>query len=127
VDRTIKPGVKYTYTVQCLDRDGQLIGAFHSKGKSIRYIAPPVLSKVQNVKRGVKVTWQKSAGAVKYRVFRKTGNGKWQKVGDTAKLTFVDKHVKKGVKYTYTVRCISKNSKSYTSAYDTKGMTIKRR
>jgi fibronectin type 3 domain-containing protein len=75
----------------------------------------------------VKLTWKKSAGAAKYRVLRKTGKGKWVKVGDTTKLTFVDKKAKKGVKYTYTVRCVTKNGKSFTSGYNTKGLSIKRK
>ena len=87
-------------------------------------LATPKLKSVTNAANGVTVQWNKVKGAAKYRVFRKTGNGKWQKVCDTTGLSVIDKKVKSGTKYTYTVRCVSKNGKSYTSAYNKKGLTI---
>lgn len=121
-------GKKYTFTVRCLSSDSKsYTSSYNTTGKAITYIAAPALSKVQNTKSGVKITWKKSAGAAKYRVLRKTGSGKWQKVGDTTALSYVDKKAKKGVKYSYTVRCITKNAKSYTSGYNTKGLTILRK
>ena len=73
---------------------------------------------------GIKVTWSKSAGAAKYRVFRKTGSGKWVTLADTTALSYVDKTAKKGTKYTYTVRCVSADGKTFTSAYNTTGLSI---
>ncbi len=87
-------------------------------------IAAPKISKIENTTDGVKVTWNKVAGAEKYRLYRKTGSGLWQKVGDTTSLSGLNKAVKSGTKYTYTVRCISKDAKSFTSDYDKTGKSI---
>lgn len=100
------------------------ISAYNTTGKTIVYIAEPVLTSVSNVKGGVKVIWAKSNGAAKYRVFRKTGSGSWKKIADITSTSYIDKSVKSGTQYSYAVRCLSKDSKSYTSAYDTRGKTI---
>ena len=125
-DKTAKPGTTYIYTVRCITADGEsYLGWYNTAGLSIKYIAPPVLGKVANVSGGVRITWTKSSGAEKYRVFRKTGNGSWQKLGDTTSLNWTDKTVKSGITYKYTVRCISSNGRSYTSGYDNTGLSIK--
>ena len=84
-----------------------------------------IFEKLKNTKAGVSISWKKSAGAVKYRIFRKTGSGKWAKLADTAKTSIVDKTAKNGKTYSYTIRCISKDGKKYTSGYNAKGSTIK--
>ena len=64
-------------------------------------------------------------GATGYIVYRKTGNGGWQKlatVTGNAKISYLDKTAKKGTTYTYTVKAYYGTS---TSAYNTKGLTIK--
>lgn len=123
-DKNAKSGTKYTYTVRCMSADSKTYtSAYDTKGKTITYIATPVLSKVENVSGGVKVTWKKSAGAAKYRVFRKAGSAGWTKVADTTSTAYTDETAKTGTKYAYTVRCISKDGKSYTSAYNTTGKT----
>ena len=88
-------------------------------------IAAHVLKKISRTKYGVRLIWKASKGAAKYRICRKTGNGKWVKLADVTSLKYVDTTVKKGVKYTYTVRCISANGKKATSGYNTRGLSIK--
>jgi len=39
---------------------------------------------------------------------------------------YTDKNIKKGVKYTYTVRWYDTKTKEYTSYYNTKGVSAKR-
>ncbi len=123
-DKTAKSGTKYSYTVRCISSDGKTYTSPYNNGKTITYIAAPTLKSVAKVTGGVKLTWAKSTGAVKYRVFRKTGSGNWQKLGDTTAVTWTDKTVKSGTKYSYTVRCITSDGKSFTSAYNTAGLTI---
>ena len=124
-DKTAKSGTQYTYTVRCLNSEATAFtSSYDGTGKTITYIAAPVLSKVENVNGGVKVTWTKSAGAAKYRIFRKTGTGSWAKLADTTALTYTDKTVKSGSKYTYTVRCLNSAATAFTSSYDGTGKTI---
>ena len=73
---------------------------------------------------GVKLSWKKTDGAAKYRIFKKTGKGKWTKLADTNKLTYTDKKVKTGTTYAYTIRCISADGKKYTSDYNKAGRVI---
>ena len=78
-------------------------------------LATPTLKSVTGANNGVTVTWGKVSGAAKYRVFRKTGYGNWQRVGDTTALTYTDTTAKVGTQYVYTVRCITSDGKVYTS------------
>ena len=108
----------------------------YAKDNNFLFVAlldTPQLNKVENTTDGVKFSYKKVDGAQKYRVLRRSGNNPWQKLADTAalsytdktaKLTYTDKNVKKGTKYTYTARCISGDAKSYTSAYNTAGKAI---
>lgn len=123
-DKTAVSGTKYSYTVRCINAGGTAYTSPFNSGKSITYIAAPTLKSVAKVTGGVKFTWTKSTGAEKYRVFRKTGSGSWAKLADTTAATWTDKTVKSGTKYTYTVRCITANGKTYTSAFNTKGLAI---
>ena len=84
-------------------------------------MAAPVLSGISNVNGGVQIKWDKVTGAAKYRVFRKTGSGSWSKMCDTSSLTYTDRSVKNGTGYSYTVRCISSDGRSYTSALNSVG------
>ena len=124
-DKKVTSGKKYSYTVRCLSKDGKkYISAYNTTGSSVTYIAAPAAPTLKNSKKGVVISWKKSAGAAKYRILRKTGSGKWTKLADTKSLSYTDTSAKKGVKYSYTIRCITANGKSYTSAYNTKGTTI---
>ena len=124
VDKKVSSGKKYSYKVRCITSDGKTYTSLEAAAKTITYIKMPKVTKLQNVTGGVKVNWSKSAGAAKYRVLRKTSGKSWAKLVDTTSLNYVDKTAQKGVTYYYTVRCISADGKTYTSAYDSKGMSI---
>jgi fibronectin type 3 domain-containing protein len=125
-DTKAKSGTTYYYTVRCLDSDGKVVGRYDATGKQITYIAAPKLSGVSNVAKGVTIKWSASKGAEKYRVYRKTGSGKWAKLADTTSTSYTDTTAKAGTTYSYTVRCITADGKDTTSGYDTTGKTIKR-
>jgi fibronectin type 3 domain-containing protein len=126
-DTKVSSGTTYTYTVRCVTADNQSFTSnYDSKGLSIKYIASPELSSVSNAAKGVTVKWSASKGAVKYRVYRKTGSGKWAKLADTTSTSYTDTTAKAGTTYSYTVRCITADGKDTTSGYDTTGKTIKR-
>ena len=120
-----KSGTKYSFTVRCVSADGKTsVSGYDNTGKAITYVAMPRVSKVVSGSTGMKITWGKVAGAAKYRVFYKIGNGKWMKLTDTAKTSYTWKKAEAGTTYSFTVRCVDKAGKSYTSAYDTKGLSI---
>ena len=124
-DNSVTPGITYTYTVRSITEDGNLLSAYN-KGVTVTYIAPPVLSKAENNYDSINISWKKSAGAVKYCVYRKT-TGAWTRLGTTSGTSFADKTAKTGMTYTYTVRCISADGKTFTSGYDSCGLSVERR
>nr|WP_270261059.1 hypothetical protein [Ruminococcus bromii] len=125
IDKDVSSGRNYTYTVRCISADGKsFTSGYDSKGTTIKYIAAPEISKLENVNGGVKISWNKVNGAAKYRVYYKGRKG-WTRMVDTTSTSYIDKDVSSGRNYTYTVRCISADGKSFTSGYDSKGTTIK--
>lgn len=118
-----KSGTKYAFTVRCISADGKsYMSSYDKTGKSINYIAAPKISAASNAATGVKITWAKVAGAEKYRVFYKAnGESNWHKAGDSASASYTWTKAKSGTKYSFTVRCISADGKSYTSSYDNTG------
>ena len=75
----------------------------------------------------IKVSWKPVTGAAKYRVFRKgPTDANWKKLADVASTTvsYTDKNVANGKTYTYTVRCLSKDGKTYTSSYNAAGAKV---
>ena len=87
-------------------------------------VATPQIKKFEAVKSGVRITWDKVAGAVRYRLFIKNGSS-WKSIGDTASTTFDDTAAKIGTEYTYTIRCLDKNNK-FSSAYNAAGWKFRR-
>ena len=125
IDKDVSSGKNYTYTVRCLSADGKsFTSGYDSKGTTVKYIAAPEVSKLESVNGGVKITWGKVSGAAKYRVYYKGSKG-WTRMVDTTSTSYIDKDVSSGKSYTYTVRCLSKDGKKFTSGYDSKGKTVK--
>lgn len=124
IDKSVRSGTKYSYTIACISADGTMRTSENDPaGRSIVYVAPPKIKGIANYNAGVKVTWDKVAGAAKYRVFRKTGSGSWSKLADTSSAAYTDTSAGNGIKYIYTVRCLNGAGK-YVSAYDTAGKEI---
>ena len=67
----------------------------------------------------VKISWSKSKGATGYYIYRRNGNGKWQKIqtiDSNAVLYGYDDSVKKGKQYQYKVKAyVSDGKKTVTS------------
>ncbi|MEE3404611.1 MAG: fibronectin type III domain-containing protein, partial [Acutalibacteraceae bacterium] len=122
-DKKVGSGTTYTYTIRCVSADGKSYTSnFNPAGRAVVYLSAPALT-AANAYGGVRISWNRVNGAVKYRVFRKTGSGGWTGIGDTAELSFVDTTGKIGTKYSYTVRCINAEGTAYTSSFDSKGKT----
>ena len=124
-DKAVSSGKNYTYTVRCISADAKrFTSGYNGKGKSIKYVAAPEISKLESVNGGVKISWNKSNGAEKYRVYYKGSKG-WTRLADTTSTAYTDKAVSSGKNYTYTVRCINSSANKFTSGYNGKGKSIK--
>ena len=109
---------EYTYTVRCLDKDGDFVSAYNREGWTNTYLAPPVISDLTGASDGVDVKWNKAPGAVRYRVYRKDSAHGWARIGETTDNTFRDKTAVSNTTYSYTVRCVSADSSKETSYYN---------
>lgn len=115
-------GTTYTFTVRCVSSDGSsFTSPYDQAGKRATYLAAPQLTSVSNVGNGVSLRWAAVPGAMNYRVFYKTGSGSWKKIGDTASTHYDWNGGKWGAQYTFTVRCVSVDGKTFTSDYDRAG------
>ena len=126
-DSAVTANQTKTYTIRCIDKNGNTVSGYNSKGWSKKY-APvaPKITKLTNTSKGVSVTWGKVAGVYGYRLYRKYAGGSWTKVKDTTSTSFTDSGAKKGKKVTYTLRCIDKNGKTI-SGYNATGWSITRK
>lgn len=124
-DSKVSSGKTYTYTVRCINSSAtKFTSGFDSKGKTVKYISAPKITKAESVNGGVKISWNKPNGAEKYRIYYKGSKG-WTRLADTTSTAYTDKAVSSGKNYTYTVRCISADAKRFTSGYNGKGKSIK--
>ena len=123
-DSGVVPNKIETYTIRCLDKDGNTISGFNSNGWSIKYVpVAPTISKLENTTGGIKLSWNKIAGVYGYRVYQKTSNG-WKRIKDTTATSFTDSAVSANQTKTYTIRCIDKNGKT-VSGFNSKGWSKK--
>jgi len=124
-DSKVSSGKTYTYTVRCINSSAtKFTSGYDSKGKTVKYISTPKITKAESVNGGVKISWNKSNGAEKYRVYYKGSKG-WTRLADTTSTAYTDKAVSSGKNYTYTVRCINSSANKFTSGYNGKGKSIK--
>lgn len=92
---------------------------------------PVLKSAKSSTARTAVVAWEKVPGATSYAVYAKYGNG-WKEIGTTTKTSFTHNGSNKvwkaesGKTYTYTVRAYrEKAGKTYSSAYNSKGISVK--
>ena len=107
-------GTDYTYTIRSMDSSGKHLSWYYD-GFTIKFIKAPDI-KLSNAADGVKISWDKVDGAVKYRLFYYGSRG-WTRLADTAETSFVDTDVTSSYNYTYTARCITEDGSEYTSDY----------
>ncbi|MBQ8538710.1 MAG: hypothetical protein IJ433_03565 [Ruminococcus sp.] len=123
VDTSAVSNTTYTYTVRCLSKDGTKTQSYYdTTGKTLKYIAAPLITSHKSSQSGITLYWDKVSGATTYRVFIKTADG-WKGLGNTTTTNFTDyTATKKGV-YTYTVRCIDTKTNTYISSFYSSGYT----
>ena len=124
-DSGVSPNRTETYTIRCIDRNGNTVSGFNSNGWSIKYTpVVPTISKLENTSGGIKLTWNKIAGVYGYRLYYRPASGGWKRFKDTTATTYTDAAVKSGRTETYTIRCIDKNGNT-VSGYNSKGWSKK--
>ncbi|MBQ6934983.1 MAG: leucine-rich repeat protein, partial [Clostridia bacterium] len=116
VDKNAQSGTTYRYTVRAVN--GNYKSAYKASG-SLIFLSQPTV-KVANASNGIKVSWNKVDGITGYTVYSSTYDAKtkkwssWKNRGTAKanKTSWVDKNVKSGVKYKYTVRAVNGKTKS---------------
>ena len=127
MDNSIKSGIRYYYSVRCINDDSSVIQSdFNHDGLSKVYyeLEAPRLENVEIVDGGIRISWEKVNGANQYRVFRKNDKNTWEKVADVTGTVCIDGDIKEGETYTYTVRCINSDGNVYLSDYYKKGKKV---
>ena len=124
-DSGVSPNRTETYTIRCIDKNGNTVSGFYSKGWSKKYTpVAPTISKLENTTGGIKLSWNKIAGVYGYRLYYKTSSGGWKRFKDTTATSFTDSGVSPNRTETYTIRCIDKNGKT-VSGFNSKGWSKK--
>ena len=118
LDEDVQNNKKYQYTV--IAHKGIHRSSFSYITSKV-YITAPALKKAGNFNGYVKVYWDKTKTADKYRVYRKTADTDWVYLGTVSKKysTYKDETVKNSGEYIYTVRAIDGK---YNSGYDRDGV-----
>ena len=129
VDDDVRDGGTYTYTVRCINANGDFVSRYNTNGWKYTYRVPwlttPQITSLKSTDNGVEIKWNKVSGTAQYRVFYKGANGSWKRLATTAATSFTDDDVRSGSTYTYTVRCVDASGEIYTSLYDNAGKSIK--
>ena len=99
------------YTVRCLDKNSNFISGFYKDGFENTYYAPPKITSVSRSGSNNIVRWNAVSGITSYRLYRRTLNSSWSRLGDTSATSYTDTSAKSGSVYTYTLR-LFKNGKS---------------
>lgn len=108
VYKNVKAGAKYTFTVKCLDKNGNIVSAYNNNGWSISVTVTPEFSNIENVTDGIKLSWNKIDGVAKYRVCYKDNNT-WKTLTETTSTSYTDKAVKSGESKLYTLMTLDSN------------------
>lgn len=115
-------GKRYIFTVRCINSAGnEFMSGYNSTGWKHAYVSSVGIWSAESVSNGIQLRWFTHNCADKYRIYRKSGGSGWKKLADTTSLRFLDTDVRRGTTYTYTIRAISSDGKSFQSYYDTVG------
>ena len=120
-DTNVTEGEEYTYLLRCVSDDGKsLISTFDSKKSAKILFADPVspVPTLTKTNDGVNVSWDAQVGVSKYRVYRKTAAGSWDKGVVVTGTEYLDTDVVLGNEYSYVIRCVSSDGKTLISSFD---------
>lgn len=103
-DEAVTGGNTYIYTVRAMGGSG--LSDYDRADNAVLYMAKPSVD-AANVQSGVKLTWNKVAGASGYAVYRKSVNGSYTRIATLSSpeaLSYTDTNVSNHAVYIYTVR-----------------------
>ena len=115
-------GQKYDYTVKAYNSKSKKAGKYNTKGLTAATKPAMVMPYTVAIQKGntVKIYWDKTDGANKYVIYRKTSQfGKWKKIATTTKTTYIDTKPVGGKDNYYTVRSYYSKTKTYGDYYKT--------
>ena len=105
IDKDAISGRNIDYTVRAFGKANE--GSSTFTANRIAYVGIPHLTSVANSVGGLTVKWDAVANAQGYRVYRRAAGEKYfTYLGTVTSTTYVDKTVKNGVYYKYTVRTV---------------------
>ena len=125
IDKSAVSASRYTFTVECIDAQGNTISERDGTGRTCTYIAKADITELKAVANGVSITWSKPAGAKNFRVMRKKdGETKWNVIAVIEGTSYVDTTAKTGIKYWYTVRGVSMDNTVVINSYNGTGWSL---
>ena len=127
LDSNVTNGKTYTYTVRCVDANGNFTSGYNNTGWACKYAysttAYPEFT-LANESNGVRIRWNGMSGIYGYKVFYKNSSGGWTSMGTVTGASYLDTKVRSGSSYTYTVRGVDANG-IFVTSYLSSGKTIK--
>ena len=127
LDKDVKNGSSYTYTIRCVDRYGNLISDYDTTGTKHTYhlLDTPEFTRLESTPEGVKMSWNPVTNtiddtATRYRVYYKSAKYGWRMMKETTDTTFTDTDISKNSTYTYTIRCVDAKG-NFVSKYNATG------
>ncbi|MBR2743661.1 MAG: hypothetical protein IKD89_08775, partial [Clostridia bacterium] len=126
-DNTVTEGATYSYTVRSYVGKEYSTG-YNDTAKTITAKAAAVpaavdITSISYANGTVSLAWASADGVDGYRVYRKTGAGKWTTaLASTTETSWTDNTVTEGKTYSYTVR--SYVGKEYSTGYNDTAKTI---
>ena len=129
-DTTVQKGVKYGYKVRGVAADGKTLGPMSSTGVTAKVTAASTtpdyvkLTSARRVTGGIQLTWESTADAKTYNVYRKVdGASGWTLLASSVSGTaYKDTSGKSGTTYAYTVRGVAADGKTLSRTYNTDGL-----
>lgn len=118
-DKTVKREKKYYYKVKVIAKNSTYNSKYSNivAKKTVGKLKTPSITVRKVSAKYSKINWGKVTAANKYEVYRSTKKGSgYKKIKTVQGTSFVDKNVKKGVRYYYKVKAID-TSKKYNSKY----------
>lgn len=109
-DKTAKSGTRYQYAVRVYSKGGN--SDLYSE-KEIIFLDIPEFS-VEATVKGVKITWDKVAGASEYKIYRKVSDGSWKtiKTVSSSKTSYTDTSASSGKTNSYKIVAVNDSYKS---------------
>ena len=110
-------GKQYTYSVLAIGADDTKQSGYSSSGKTLKRVEAPGRTDVASSFGFITVSWQKSDGASKYSVWRRTAEdaGSWVCIASVSSLSYKDKKAAAGTMYVYAVTGVNGSSQSAMS------------